>query len=143
MLSIPPNTTIYWHTEPTDMRKGIDGLSGIVRGEFDGDPLDGSLYLFVNRRRDRMKILHWDGGGFWIYYRVLEQGTFEIRASDDRRLVIDATELAMLLGGVSLESKRRKTISTQRVKSFLKKFFNWYCANLKRHYIGVHDSAAQ
>ena len=108
MLSIPPNTTIYWHTGPTDMRKGIDGLSGIVRGEFDGDPLDGSLYLFVNRRRDRMKILHWDGGGFWIYYRVLEQGTFEIRASDDRRLVIDATELAMLLGGVSLESKRRK-----------------------------------
>ena len=46
MLNIPPNTTIYWHTEPTDMRKGIDGLSGIVRGEFDGDPLDGSLYLF-------------------------------------------------------------------------------------------------
>jgi len=84
------------------MRKGIDGLSGIVRGQFDGDPLDGSLYLFVNRRRDRMKILHWDGGGFWIYYRVLEQGTFEIRASDDQRLVIDATQLAMLLGGVSL-----------------------------------------
>jgi transposase len=108
MLSIPASTTIYWHTEPTDMRKGIDGLSGIVRGQFDGDPLDGSLYLFVNRRRDRMKILHWDGGGFWIYYRVLEQGTFEIRASDDQRLVIDATQLAMLLGGVSLESKRRK-----------------------------------
>ena len=90
------------------MRKGIDGLSGIVRGQFDGDPLDGSLYLFVNRRRDRMKILHWDGGGFWIHYRVLEQGTFEIRAADDRRLVIDATELAMLLGGVSLNTKRRK-----------------------------------
>ena len=57
MLNIPPNTTIYWHTEPTDMRKGIDGLSGIVRGEFDDDfnghPLDGSLYLFINRRRDR------------------------------------------------------------------------------------------
>ncbi len=108
MLSIPANTTIYWHTEPTDMRKGIDGLSGIVRGQFDGDPLDGSVYLFVNRRRDRMKLLHWDGGGFWIYYRVLEQGTFEVHASDDRRLVIDATQLAMLLGGVSLDTKRRK-----------------------------------
>ncbi len=108
MLNISPNATIYWHTEPTDMRKGIDGLSGIIRGQFDGDPLDGSLYLFVNRRRDRMKILHWDGGGFWIYYRVLEQGTFEIRAADERRLVIDATELAMLLGGASLDTKRRK-----------------------------------
>ena len=109
MLSIPPNTTIYWHTEPTDMRKGIDGLSGIVRGEFDGDPLDGSLYQFINRRRDRMKILHWDGGGFWIYYRVLEQGTFELHKSADQRLLIDATQLAMLLGGVSLVGvKRRK-----------------------------------
>jgi len=55
-----------------------------------------------------MKILHWDGGGVWIYYRVLAQGTFEILESDDRRLVIDATQLAMLLGGVSLEAKRRK-----------------------------------
>ncbi len=108
MLAWTSHSKIFLCTEPTDMRKGIDGLSGIVRGQFDGDPLDGSLYLFVNRRRDRMKILHWDGGGFWIYYRVLEQGTFEIHASDDRRLVIDATQLAMLLGGVSLESKRRK-----------------------------------
>ena len=108
MLNIPPSTTIYWHTEPTDMRKGIDGLSGIVRRQFDGDPLDGSLYLFINRRRDRMKILHWDGGGFWIYYRVLEQGTFELHRSTDQRLVIDATQLAMLLSGVALDTKRRK-----------------------------------
>jgi transposase len=109
MLNLSPGATIYWHTGPTDMRKGIDGLSGIVRGEFDGDPLDGSLYLFINRRRDRMKILHWDGGGFWIYYRVLEQGTFELQKSADKRLVIDATQLAMLLGGVSLVGvKRRK-----------------------------------
>ena len=62
--------------------KGIDGLSGIVRGEFAGDPLDGSLYLFVNRRRNRLKILHWDGSGFWIYYRVLERGTFEVPSSE-------------------------------------------------------------
>jgi transposase len=101
--------TIYLHTEPTDMRKGIDGLSGIVRGQFAGDPVDGSLYLFVNRRRDRLKILHFDGSGFWVFYKVLEQGTFEVRQSEDQRMVIDATELAMLLGGVSLVGvKRRK-----------------------------------
>jgi transposase len=53
------------------MRKSFDGLSGIVRGELAADPLDGSLFLFVNRRRDRLKILHWDGTGYWLYYNHL------------------------------------------------------------------------
>ncbi len=109
MLNFPAGVTIYLHTEPTDMRKGIDGLSGIVRGQFAEDPTGGSLYLFVNRRTDRLKMLYWDGTGFWVFYKVLEQGTFEVKASDERRLAIDATELAMLLGGVSLVGvKRRK-----------------------------------
>jgi transposase len=109
MLTLSENITIYLHTEPTDMRKGIDGLSGIVRGQFDGDPTDGSLYLFVNRRRDRLKILHWDQTGFWLYYKVLEAGTFEVSESRNQRLQIDAAELAMLLGGLSLTGvKRRK-----------------------------------
>jgi transposase len=79
-----------------------------VRGEFGADPLDGSLYLFVNRRRDRLKILHWDGTGFWVYYKLLERGTFEVPRSEAGRLVIDATELAMLLGGVSLVAVKRR-----------------------------------
>lgn len=108
MLSIPPTVSIWLHTAPTDMRQGIDGLSGIVRGQFEADPLDGSLYLFVNRRRDRLKILHWDGTGFWVYYKLLEQGTFEPIRSDDPRVTIDATQLAMLLGGVSLVGIRRR-----------------------------------
>jgi transposase len=91
------------------MRKGCDGLSGIVRGQFGADPLDGSLYLFVNRRRDRLKMLHFDGAGFWLYYRVLEAGTFDVLHSDEACVQIDAPQLAMLLGGVSLRSfKRRK-----------------------------------
>ena len=109
MLSIPPTTSIFLHTQPTDMRKGFDGLCGIIRDEFAADPLDGSLFLFVNRRRDRMKILHWDGTGFWLYYKRLEGGTFELIESDDKRVKIDSTQLAMLLGGVSLVTvKRRK-----------------------------------
>jgi transposase len=68
--------------------------------------------LFVNRRGDRLKILHWDGAGFWIYYRVLEQGTFEVPRSTEQRMQIDATQLAMLLGGVQLVgAKRRKRYS--------------------------------
>ena len=108
MLSVPASVSIFLHTEPTDMRKGIDGLSGIVRGQFDGDPLDGSLYLFVNRRGDRLKMLHWDGSGFWIYYRVLESGTFEVTRGAEKRVEIDAVQLAMLLGGVSLIGVRRR-----------------------------------
>jgi transposase len=109
MLSIPSTVSIFLHTQPADMRKGVDGLAGIVRQQFGVDPLDGSLFLFVNRRRDRLKILHWDGTGFWIYYKLLEAGTFEVMRSDQTHLKIDSTQLAMLLGGVSLvHTKRRK-----------------------------------
>ena len=109
MLSAYSTVPIFLCTQPTDMRKGFDGLSGIVRGAFGADPFDGSLYLFVNRRRDRIKILHFDGSGYWLYYKLLEAGTFEVIASEGPCVQIDATQLAMLLGGVSLvRVKRRK-----------------------------------
>lgn len=108
MLNVPATVSIFLCTQPTDMRKGVDGLSGVVRGAFGADPLDGSLYLFINRRRDKMKALHFDGGGFWLYYRLLEAGTFEVIASEDDCLQIDATQFAMLLGGVSLVGARRR-----------------------------------
>ena len=80
-----------------------------MRERFAADPTDGSLFLFINRRRDRIKILHFDGTGFWLYYKLLESGTFELLRSDDDRIKIDATQLAMLLGGVSLKiTERRK-----------------------------------
>jgi len=108
MLHVPSSVAIYVHTRPVDLRKGFDGLSGIVRAEFAADPLDGSLFLFFNRRRDRLKILHWDGTGYWLYYKLLEAGTFEVIGGEGPRVQIDATQLAMLLGGVSLTSVRRK-----------------------------------
>jgi transposase len=112
MLSIPTGVAIYLYTQPTDMRKGFDGLSGIVREQFSGveaaDPLDGSLFLFVNRRRDRIKILHWDGTGFWLYYKLLEAGTFEVIESQDACVQIDSTQLAMLLDGVPLKSSQQR-----------------------------------
>ena len=117
MLNLTAPTKIYIYTPVADMRKGIDGLSGIVRSEFDEDPTDGSLYVFINRRRDRMKILHFDGGGFWLYYRLLEAGTFEeVQGPDESPcLIIDGTQLAMLLDGVSLAAahRRRKRYSSR------------------------------
>jgi transposase len=110
MLSIPAPVSIFLYTQPTDMRKSFEGLSGLVRSEWAGDPLDGSLFLFINRRRDRLKILHFDGAGYWLYYRLLEAGTFEVMGTEGEKCArIDATQLAMLLGGVSLVGvKRRK-----------------------------------
>jgi transposase len=111
MLSFASGMKIFVYTQVTDMRKGFNGLSGIVRSEFQSDPTDGSLFIFINRRRDRMKLLHFDGGGYWLYYRLLEAGTFEeLTPKDDScRLQIDATQLSMLLSGVSLvRSERRR-----------------------------------
>jgi transposase len=110
MLSIPPTVPIFLYTRPTDMRKGFDGLSGMVRSEFKADPQDGSLFLFINRRRDRLKILHWeDGSGYWLYYKLLQAGTFEVMASEDSCTTrIDSAQLAMLLSGVSLVGTRRR-----------------------------------
>jgi transposase len=108
MLSIPPTVPIFLYTGAADMRKGFDGLSGIVRQQFGADPLDGSLFLFINRRRDRLKIVHFDGTGFWLYCKRLEAGTFELVGGEGPCVEIDATQLAMLLGGVSLVSAKRR-----------------------------------
>ncbi len=120
MLNVTTSSKIYVYTSVTDMRKGVHGLSGIVRSELATDPTDGSLFVFVNRRRDRLKILYFDGGGFWLYYRLLEAGTFEElrNPSKSNYLSIDATELSMLLSGVSLvaSSRRRKRYSKNQAK---------------------------
>jgi len=120
MLNFASQLKIFAYTRATDMRKGFAGLSAIVREEFEADPTDGSLFVFVNRRRDRMKLLHFDGGGFWLYYRLLEAGTFEMFTAKDQscQLQIDATQLTMLLSGVSLvgSQTRRKRYEQKSAK---------------------------
>jgi len=122
MLNFASQLKIFAYTPATDMRKGFAGLSAIVREEFDADPTDGSLFVFINRRRDRMKLLHFDGGGFWLYYRLLEAGTFEMFTPKDQscQLQIDATQLTMLLSGVSLvasQKRRRRSKQPERRSS--------------------------
>lgn len=114
MLNLPAQTRVYLCTTPVDLRKSFDGLSGLVESVFQGNVLDGHLFLFVNKRQDRIKALWWDRDGLIIWYKRLEAGCFEIpRASDGAaHVTLDATELAMLLGGVSLANvKRRKRFS--------------------------------
>jgi transposase len=114
MLSIPANVRIYLCTTPTDMRKSFDGLHALVLQVFQVNPLDGHLFLFVNRRRDRLKILWWDRDGLALFYKRLEAGTYQVPTivDDAQGVEVDATQLALLLNGVDLQSaKRRKRYS--------------------------------
>jgi len=110
MISVASQAKIFLYCHATDMRKGFDGLSGIIRDELQQEPTDGSLFLFINRRGDRIKILYWDRDGLALWYKRLEAGTFERSVDGSKPVVnIDATELSMLLGGVPLaKTKRRK-----------------------------------
>ena len=101
MLSIAPPPTIYLHSGATDMRKSFDGLSGIIRGTFGGDPADGSLFLFVNKRRDRIKALWWDGQGLVLLAKRLEKGRFLWPTiAREGSVTLTTAQLAMLLEGL-------------------------------------------
>ncbi len=105
-----PTTKIMFFTSPTDMRKSFCGLAGLVRNELDGDPTDGTLFLFVNRKRDSLKALYWDRDGLALWYKRLESGTFEMLKADPqtKAIQIDSTELSLLLGGISMESAKKR-----------------------------------
>ena len=111
LFSIPRQVKIFVALEPTDMRRGFDGLSGAVQQTLEQDPLSGHLFLFRNRRRDRVKILFWDGDGHALFYKRLARGTFEFPASPDPEssaVEIRASELSMLLDGIELKGRRRR-----------------------------------
>jgi transposase len=110
MLSLPPGIQVFMALEPVDMRKSFDGLSAAVQAVFARDVLDGHLFLFLNRRRDRLKMIWWDRDGYALFCKRLECGTYEIppSAADAKQLRLDATQLALLLGGVQLGSVRHR-----------------------------------
>jgi len=108
MLTLSPAIRIYLATGTTDLRRSIDGLSGLVRERFGLDPLSGHLFLFRNRRGDRLKILAWDRSGFWILYKRLEQGTFAWPDEPTEPVEMRSTDLALLLAGVDIAQTRRR-----------------------------------
>jgi transposase len=109
MLSLPSSVRVFAARERVDFRKGFDGLCAIVRDHFGDDPLSGHLYLFFNRRANRLKILVWDRNGFWIFYKRLERGVFERIDGAGARIEIDRARLAMLLDGIDTKkSELRK-----------------------------------
>ena len=118
MFHISGQMKIFVAVEPVDLRRGFDGLSALVQQTLQQDPLSGHLFLFRNRRRDRLKILFWDGDGYALFYKRLARGTFEFPASQDAHapsLEIRGSELSMLLDGIELQGRRRRLRYTRPV----------------------------
>ena len=108
MLTLGLTGRIHVCVEPQDGRKSFDGLAAVVTDHLGRDPLNGDLYVFRNKRGDRLKILAWQGDGFAIYLRRLENGTFAFPTADAAEVSVTATELAMILGGIDLGSAKRR-----------------------------------
>jgi transposase len=111
MIGLPHSVRVFLHAPATDLRKGFDALSGLVTAAFAQDPTSGHLFLFVNRRRDRLKILYWDRDGLAIWYKRLETpGTFQLPAvpHDAVSIEMTATQLSLILSGIDLRSARQR-----------------------------------
>lgn len=105
MLHLSASCSYYLYSGYTDMRKGFDSLCGIVKSQMSLNALNGSVFIFMNRRRTHIKLLLWEGDGFAIYYKRLEKGTYELPAGGGQSSTVsmDAHQLQFILQGVSLK----------------------------------------
>ena len=106
-------TKIYIAVEAIDMRKGFEGLHGLVRDQLGHDPLSGHLFLFTNKTKTRLKALVWDGSGLWVCAKRLEKGRFhwpkvEPESEGARSVTMRSEELAMLVNGLDLKQTRQR-----------------------------------
>jgi transposase len=95
----------------TDFRKGFDGLCGLVQNELDREPTSGEVFIFINRSRDRIKLLHWQHGGFVLYYKRLEKGTISLPSLDSKSTScqVSYTDLVLMIEGISVERVVKKS----------------------------------
>ena len=116
MLSLSSGFQYYLYRGVTDFRCGMDSLSGLVRRELSQDPLNGAVYIFFNRSRTQVKLLHFEGDGFALYQKRLESGTYEIPPlTEEKEIRISSESLQLILQGIQLKSvQRRKRFSLPR-----------------------------
>lgn len=107
MLNLPPSVKVFVATEVTDMRKSIDALSVEVKSVLQRDPFSGHLFVFCNKRGDKIKILYWDRNGFCLWYKRLERGVFRLPKVQAKVFMIAPNELNLLLEGIDLTDRKR------------------------------------
>jgi transposase len=110
MLHLSAACSYYLYRGDTDMRKGFDSLSGIITAQMNGEPLSGSVFIFFNKKHNHVKLLLFEGDGFALYHKRLEQGTYELPLNDDKTVSmhISNQQLQLILQGISLKSVRRR-----------------------------------
>jgi transposase len=110
MFSLASSFNYYLYCSPTDMRKGFDGLCGLVHGELGRRPANGEVYVFINRQRDKIKLLHWEQGGFVLYYKRLESGTFELPKMNvaSKTYRISWSFLMLMIEGITVEKSKQR-----------------------------------
>jgi transposase len=118
VLTLPPGVRVFVATERVDGRKGIDGLSVLVRSRFALDPLSGTMFVFFSRRADRVRVLYWDRDGYVLITKRLEKGNYKVPwRAEQGRVVIEAAELLLVLEGIELRGagRRARWSPTQQV----------------------------
>lgn len=110
MIGITPSLPIYLYPHPTDMRKSFSGLCGIVINAMNRRPENGHLYVFINKRRNRMKLLLWDRHGFWLFYKMLETGVFQLPSEhgDTPAYALAYEQLMMIIEGIEMSTVQRR-----------------------------------
>ena len=108
MFSLSSSNSYLLYSQPCDMRKSFDALSGLVRNQLQRNPASGEVYVFVNRNRNCIKLLHWESGGFVLYYKRLEKGSFTAPKLQAGSLVLKWPELVLMIEGIQVKSSVQK-----------------------------------
>ncbi len=110
MFTLSSTNSFHLYSQPTDMRKSFDGLSGIIQNTLGSNPCNGDVFIFINRRRDKIKLLHWQGISFTLYYKRLEEGTFEVPTygTEAGSIVLGYTQMVMLVDGLTIKNIEKR-----------------------------------
>jgi len=107
MIVPGPTAKIYLAASATDMRKSFDGLAGLVRSELGRDPTNGEVFVFINRKRNYIKLLHWETDGYVLYYKRLEKGTFTPPELSGDQTLVRWPDLVLMVEGITVQASRQ------------------------------------
>ena len=110
MFALSSESQFHLYSQPTDMRLSFDGLSGLIQNNLECNPCNGDVFIFINKSRDKIKLLHWQGSGFILYYKRLEKGAFELPKYDSTvgSITLDYATLVMIVDGLSIKNIQKR-----------------------------------